>query len=64
MPFACALPFTDRRSEVTLVAIGHWLGRGVQVTGMYSALRWKTANQPLLPWSREQRFLVQAQLAF
>ncbi|HVZ75625.1 MAG TPA: hypothetical protein VHJ20_24800 [Polyangia bacterium] len=63
-PFPCELPFTDRRSELTFVVVGHWLGRGVQVTGMYSALRYETTNQALLPWSREQRFLVQTQAAF
>ena len=64
VPFACALPFTDQRSELTLVAVGHWFGHGVQVSGMYSALWYKTARQDLLPWSREQRFLAQTQLAF
>lgn len=64
MPFPCALPFTDRRSELTLVVVGHWFGHGVQVTGMYTALRYHTDQQALLPWSREQRFLAQAQLAF
>jgi hypothetical protein len=63
-PFACALPFSDRRSELTFVAVGHWFGHGVQLVGMYSALRYRTAQQALLPWSREQRFLLQTQLAF
>jgi hypothetical protein len=63
-PFPCALPFTDRRSEVTLVVVGHWFGHGIQVVGMYSALRYHTDQQARLPWSREQRFLAQTQLAF
>jgi hypothetical protein len=64
MAYPCALPFTERRSELTIVAVGHWFGHGIQVVGMYSALRWDTARSELLPWSREQRFLVQTQLAF
>jgi hypothetical protein len=64
LSFACALPLTDERSELTFVAVGHWFGHGVQVVGMYSALRWRTQRADLLPWSREQRFLAQTQLAF
>jgi hypothetical protein len=64
LPFPCTLPFTERRSEVTVVAVGHWFGHGVQIVGMYSALRWRTDRVDLLPWSREQRFLLQTQLAF
>jgi hypothetical protein len=62
--YPCALPFADRRSELTVVAVGHWFGHGIQVVGMYSALRWDTDRPQLLPWSREQRFVVQTQLAF
>jgi hypothetical protein len=63
LPFACTLPLTEQRSELTLLAVGHWFRHGVQVTGMYSALRWHTTRSDLLPWSREQRFLLQMQLA-
>jgi hypothetical protein len=64
MPFTCTLPLTDERSELTLLVVGHWFGHGVQVTGMYSAFRWRTEVAGMLPTSREQRFLAQAQLAF
>lgn len=63
MTFPCTLPFTEERSELTLLAVGHWFRHGVQVTGMYSAFRWRTTHTDLLPWSREQRFLLQVQLA-
>jgi len=64
LPFSCTLPLADRRSELTFLAVGHWFGHGVQIVGMYSALRWSTARMDLLPTTREQRFLAQAQLAF
>jgi hypothetical protein len=57
------LPWSDRRSELTFLAVGHWFDHGVRATGMYTALRWASQATPL-PWSREQRFLLQTHLAF
>jgi len=64
MPFPCALPLSDEVSELTLLVVGHWFGHGVQVTGMYSALRWRSDLPTAFPGTREQRFLAQTQLAF
>jgi hypothetical protein len=64
LPFACALPLSDERSELTLLVVGHWFGHGVQVAGLYSALRWRNDLPTAVPGTREQRFLAQAQLAF
>jgi phosphate-selective porin OprO/OprP len=61
---SCSLPYTSRLAELTAVLVGHGFGHGVQVVAMYSLLRWRTTHDDVLPWTREQHFLLQAQLAF